>query len=98
MNNFNQTTLIENTTSLHHGSVLHSLKSAVAKANLQATGTPFPPDRNLIPIADWRREYSKLFSANRTRIMQQRFDRARIFLNKRGYTRELGDEVYLTQR
>ena len=97
MNN-DPTTLIENTTSLHHGSVLHSLKSAVAKANLQATGAPYPPDRNLIPIAEWRREYSKFFNAGGTRTMQQRFDRARIFLNKRGYTRELGDEVYLTQR
>jgi len=97
MNN-DPTTLIENTTSLHHGGVLHSLRSAVARANLQATGTPYPPDRNLIPIADWRREYIKLFSANGTRAMQRRFDRARTFLNKRGYTRELGDKVYLTQR
>ena len=40
---------------------LHSLQSALNKANLRPTKTPFPPDGNLISVDDWRHEFYAYF-------------------------------------
>ena len=95
MDNFNPTTRLENTTSKHYGNVLHALKAAFQKANLQPTGTPFPPDGNLVLIEDWRSEYYKFYGSGKSGTDCGRFSKARIFLDKNGHTRELGDKVYL---
>ena len=74
---------------------LHSLQSALNKANLRSTKTPFPPDGNLISVEDWRREFYTYFGKSASwKAKSQRFARARKFLESNGYTRELAGSVW----
>ena len=74
---------------------LVSLEIALKRANLRPTRAPYPPDRNFVPISEWRRQFYVMLGpsvSSKARI--QRFQRARAYLQGSGITRELGDSVW----